>query len=73
MNHRENFIKLCLAPEILQGGKNTKQSDVYNVGMLTREVFAGHPSFDDKAHDVDLIFQILEGLQPQICLTIMRK
>ena len=55
-----------IAPEILQGGKNTKQSDIYSVGMLMWEIFAGHPPFDDKAHDADLIFKILEGLRPQI-------
>ena len=55
-----------IAPEILQGGKNTKQSDVYSIGMLMWEIFVGHPPFDDKAHDADLIFRILEGLRPQI-------
>src|SRR5207248_681541 len=30
------------------------------------EILVGHPPFDDKAHDADLIFQILEGLRPQI-------
>ena len=59
-----------IAPEILQGGKNTKQSDVYSIGMLMWEIFAGHPPFDDKAHDADLIFQILEGLRPQILPSI---
>src|SRR5437660_10768442 len=55
-----------IAPEVLQGGKNTKESDVYSVGMLMWEIFAGHPPFDDKAHDADLIFRILEGLRPPI-------
>ena len=55
-----------IAPEILQGGKNAKESDVYSVGMLMWEIFAGHPPFDDKAHDFHLIFQICEGLQPPI-------
>ena len=30
------------------------------------EIFAGHPPFDDRFHDADLIFQICEGLRPQI-------
>src|SRR2546421_5778664 len=55
-----------IAPEVLQGGKTTKESDVYSVGMLMWEIFAGHPPFDDVAHDCHLIFQICEGLQPQI-------
>src|SRR5947208_3394052 len=55
-----------IAPEILQGGKNTKQSDIYSVGMLMWEILVGHPPFDDKAHDADLILKICEGLRPQI-------
>src|SRR5438132_9156286 len=34
--------------------------------MLMWEIFAGHPPFDNIAHDADLIFRILEGLRPQI-------
>src|SRR5438874_2735924 len=55
-----------IAPEVLQGKKNTKESDVYSIGMLMWEIFAGHPPFDDRAHDFHLIFQICEGLRPQI-------
>src|SRR6266511_3344906 len=58
-----------VAPELLRGtinAKNTKESDVYSIGMLMWEIFAGHPPFDDRAHDADLIFRILEGLRPQI-------
>src|SRR5438128_74146 len=43
-----------IAPEILQGGKNTKQSDVYSIGMLMWEIFAGHPPFDDIAKSKSL-------------------
>ncbi len=53
-----------IAPEILQGKKNTKKSDVYSVGMLMWEIFAGRPPFDDIAHDCYLIFQICKGLRP---------
>src|SRR5207253_2385303 len=45
---------------------HSKQSDIYSIGMLMWEIFAGNPPFDDKAHDADLIFRILEGLRPQI-------
>src|SRR5207248_1799709 len=55
-----------IAPEVLQGKKNTKESDVYSIGMLMWELFAGHPPFDDRAHDFCLIFQICEGLRPEI-------
>src|SRR6185369_12366096 len=55
-----------IAPEVLQGKKNTKESDVYSIGMLMWEIFAGHPPFDDRAHDYHLLLQIGEGLRPPI-------
>src|SRR5437660_6936026 len=59
-----------VAPELLRGtsnAKNTKESDVYSVGMLMWEIFAGHPPFDDRAHNHHLIFDICEkGLRPLI-------
>src|SRR6185369_5446559 len=69
-----------IAPEVFQGRKNTKESDVYSVGMLMWEIFVGHPPFDDRAHDADLIFQICKGLRPPIlpnmpddCAQMMQK
>ena len=38
--------------------------------MLMWEIFAGHPPFDNRSHDADLIFKILEGLRPQILPSI---
>ena len=56
-----------VAPELLRGKKNTKESDIYSVGMLMWEIFAGHPPFDDRAHNHRLIFDICaEGLRPPI-------
>src|SRR5437763_2857498 len=59
-----------IAPELLRGtnnAKNTKESDVYSVGMLMWEIFAGHPPFDDRAHNHCLICEICEkGLRPPI-------
>ena len=34
--------------------------------MLMWEIFAGHPPFDDRAHNHCLIFDICEGLRPPI-------
>ena len=34
--------------------------------MLMWEIFAGHPPFDDRAHNHRLIFDICEGLRPPI-------
>src|SRR6185369_17041449 len=55
-----------IAPEVLQGRKNTKQSDIYSIGMLMWEIFAGHPPFDDKNHSPGLILKICEGLRPPL-------
>src|SRR6185369_7258597 len=70
-----------IAPEVLRGGKNTKESDVYSVGMLMWEIFAGHPPFDDRVHGPGLILKICEeGLRPPLlsniptdCVQIMEK
>ena len=59
-------IASYIAPEILRGNKNTKESDVYSIGMLMWEIFSGHPPFDDKAHDCHLILDICKGLRPPI-------
>src|SRR5437763_10551236 len=56
-----------IAPEVLRRNKkNTKESDVYSIGMLMWEIFSGHPPFDDRAHDYHLILDICKGLRPQI-------
>jgi len=55
-----------IAPEVLQRKKNTKQSDVYSIGMIMWEIFAGQPPFDDRAHGPGLILKICEGLRPPL-------
>src|SRR2546430_15876219 len=55
-----------IAPEVFQGKKRTKKSDIYSIGMIMWEVFAGHPPFYDRAHGVGLMLKICEGLQPPI-------
>src|SRR5215213_6487342 len=50
-----------LAPELLRGTnntKNTKETDIYSIGMLMWEIFAGHSPFDNRAHNYHLIFDI---------------
>src|SRR5438874_9766561 len=59
-----------IAPEVLQGKKNTKQSDVYSIGMLMWEIFAGRPPFDDRAHGLSLCLKICEGLRPTLLLNM---
>ena len=55
-----------IAPEILSGNKNTKESDVYSIGMLMWEIFSDCPPFNDRAHDCHLILDICKGLRPPI-------
>src|SRR6185369_2943963 len=55
-----------IAPELFRGKKYTKETDVYSVGMLMWEIFAGHPPFDDVPHDHDLMSNICAGLRPAI-------
>ena len=60
-----------IAPEVLiEEEKNTKESDVYSIGMLMWEIFAGRPPFDDRPHSDHLIFDIYKGLRPQILPSI---
>ena len=70
-----------IAPEVLRGKKNTKESDVYSIGMLMWEIFAGHPPFDDRAHNGNLILSIaFNGMRPPLlsnmpddCAEMMQK
>src|SRR5437763_11275264 len=51
-----------IAPEILlKKSKKTKESDIYAIGMLMWEIFAGYPPFDDRAHDYYLVQEICKG------------
>ncbi len=47
-------ITTYIAPEILRGNKNTKETDVYSIGMLMWEIFSGCSPFNDRAHDCHL-------------------
>src|SRR5947208_708714 len=67
-NYQVKYMELChiLHLKFFKEKKNTKESDVYSIGMLMWEIFAGHPPFDDRAHDYHLMLQICEGLRPPI-------
>src|SRR5205809_969058 len=75
-NHSNLTLKDRITPyiatEILHGNKNTKESDVYSIGMLMWEIFSDCPPFNDRAHDYHLILDICKGLRPPI-LTNMPK
>jgi serine/threonine protein kinase len=54
-----------VAPEVLsRKGDHTEKSDVYSLGMLMWEIFAGYPPFHDIPHDTLLILGICAGERP---------
>jgi serine/threonine protein kinase len=55
-----------MAPEIFQGQKYTKASDIYSFGMIMWEFMTGRRPFGDRNHDAKLIFDISDGLRPPI-------
>ena len=63
----ENYgIISYMAPEIFQGQKYTKASDIYSFGMIMWEFMTGRRPFWDRNHDTELIIDICDGLRPPI-------
>ncbi|RIA98843.1 kinase-like domain-containing protein [Glomus cerebriforme] len=58
-----------MAPEIFQGQKYTKASDIYNFGMIMWEFMTGRKPFLDRNHDAELIIEICDGLRPPPIIT----
>src|SRR6266480_6181398 len=55
-----------MAPEIFNGRKYTKESDIYSFGMIMWEFMTGRRPFWDRVHDAELIIEICDGLRPPI-------
>ncbi|RGB40400.1 kinase-like domain-containing protein [Rhizophagus diaphanus] len=55
-----------MAPEIFQGQKYTKASDIYSFGMIMWVLMTGRRPFLDRNHDTELIIDISDGLRPPI-------
>ena len=66
-DNNENYgIIPYMAPEIFQGQKYTKESDIYSFGMIMWEFMTARRPFWDRSHDVNLIIGIWDGLRPPI-------
>jgi serine/threonine protein kinase len=66
-NNNENYgIIPYMAPEIFQGQKYTKASDIYSFGMIMWEFMTARRPFWDRNHDIELIIDISDGLRPPI-------
>src|SRR5581483_11076703 len=55
-----------VSPEIFQGQKYTKSSDIYSFGMIMWELMTGRRPFWDQNHDTELIIKISDGNRPPI-------
>ncbi|POG60309.1 kinase-like domain-containing protein, partial [Rhizophagus irregularis DAOM 181602=DAOM 197198] len=55
-----------IAPEIFKGSSFSKESDVYSMGMIMWELTTGCKPFANVEHDINLIFEILDGKRPEI-------
>ncbi|CAB4442939.1 unnamed protein product [Rhizophagus irregularis] len=54
------------APEILRGQSYTQASDIYSFSIIMWEFTSEIPSFNDKAHDLQLASSICIGGRPEI-------
>src|SRR6266498_2440256 len=55
-----------IAPEIFKGGKYSKASDVYSLGIILWELTTGCKPFANVEHDTNLIYNIIDGIRPKI-------
>jgi len=69
-----------IAPEIFKGAKFSKESDIYSMGMIMWELTTGCKPFANVEHDVNLIYEIIDGKRPEItddtpewCANLMKK
>ncbi|PKY24787.1 kinase-like protein [Rhizophagus irregularis] len=73
-NEEDNIYGIIpyVAPEILQGKKYTKASDIYSFGMIMWELIVGRRPFWDRNHNTELIIEIssTRSLRSQSSITL---
>jgi len=65
LNQQSAFTVQWTAPELLKGGRKSKESDVYALGVTFWEVFEGKRPFEGMPEMV-VIQQILSNIRPEI-------
>ncbi|RGB39181.1 kinase-like domain-containing protein, partial [Rhizophagus diaphanus] len=55
-----------IAPEIFKGASFSQKSDVYSFGMIMWELTTGCKPFANVEHDINLIYEIIDGKRPEI-------
>ncbi|RHZ67566.1 hypothetical protein Glove_300g26 [Diversispora epigaea] len=55
-----------IAPEILNQNEYTQASDIYSVGIIMWVISTGKIPFSNRAYDLELTLEILDGLRPKI-------
>src|SRR6266542_3721338 len=55
-----------IAPEVLNGAKSSKESDIYSMGMIMWELTTGCKPFANVEHDHRLMYEIIDGERPEI-------
>ncbi|RIA91183.1 kinase-like domain-containing protein, partial [Glomus cerebriforme] len=65
-NNKNYGIVSYMAPEIFQGQKYTKASDIYSFGMIMWEFMTGRKPFCNRNHDLKLMADIYDGVRPPI-------
>ncbi len=69
LNNNEIYGAIsCIAPEIFNCIKYSKESDIYSMGMIMWELTTGCKPFDNIESDIttDLILEIIDGKRPEI-------
>ncbi|EXX64995.1 Ssk22p [Rhizophagus irregularis DAOM 197198w] len=55
-----------IAPEIFKGAAFSKESNIYSFNMIMWELTTGSKSYANIEHNVELIYEIIDGKRPEI-------